>query len=59
LSERSDHLRERNRRIMRLLLNPSLLTGRVAVYTCRKRMTNDERPNDEGITNDEYRMAKQ
>jgi len=36
LSERNAKLRERNRRIMKLLLNPRLLTGRVAVYTCRK-----------------------
>ncbi|NIP85759.1 MAG: methyltransferase domain-containing protein [Planctomycetales bacterium] len=36
LSERSESLRQRNRGIMKLLLNPRLLTGRVAVYTCRK-----------------------
>ncbi|HUS39930.1 MAG TPA: class I SAM-dependent methyltransferase [Pirellulales bacterium] len=36
LSERNPDLRQRNRGIMKVLLNPSLLTGRVAVYTCRK-----------------------
>ncbi|MFP6668220.1 MAG: methyltransferase domain-containing protein [Pirellulales bacterium] len=36
LSEPNQNLRRRNRRIMKILLNPGLMTGRVAVYTCRK-----------------------
>ncbi len=44
LSERSETLRQRNRGILRLLLNPGLLTGRVAVYTCRKQGTHEASP---------------
>lgn len=36
LSEPNENCRRRNQRIMKLLLNPGLMSGRVAVYTCRQ-----------------------
>lgn len=36
LREAVPHLRKRNRKLMKLLLNPGLLTGRVSVYQCRQ-----------------------
>lgn len=36
LRERKQHLKRHNRRLLKLAISPRLLTGRVAVYTCRR-----------------------
>jgi SAM-dependent methyltransferase len=35
LREHKPKLRERNRQLLKLMLSPAMLTGRVAIYTCR------------------------
>lgn len=37
LREHKPHLRKQNRKLVRRMMDPGLLTGRVAVYTCRRR----------------------
>jgi SAM-dependent methyltransferase len=42
LRERKPHLRQHNHRLMKTLVSSGLLTGRIAVYTCRQ--TEEEAP---------------